>query len=250
MIPVSVVTGGRTGIGFGIANTLSEAGQKVIVTSRKSFEKPQRNFTLFKGDICSSDGVLCFEEFMRDNDFFAQVLVNNVGHTNDIVDPFCSISDWNKVLSVNLYSAINMVNLCVPMMAHFDYGRIINVASNAGVENSGPVTFTTSKAALVAYTRSIGRVLASQYPHIVANAILPGVVVTPEGHWKSVLENDPDRAKRYLSERCPLQRFGEIDEISSLVKFLASPENSFTHGSIIPIDGGQAKGLMTHTYLN
>ena len=53
-------------------------------------------------------------------------------------------------------------------MSKLDYGRIINVASNAGIENSGPVTFTTTKAALVAYTRSIGRVLAIEYPHIVA----------------------------------------------------------------------------------
>lgn len=250
MTPVSIVTGGRTGIGLGIANALAEAGHKVIVTSRKSFEKLEGNLIPFKCDVCSSKGILSLQEFINDNDLVVQNLVNNVGHTMNVTNPFCEVSDWDKVFSVNLYSAVNMVNLCVPMMVDLEYGRIINIASNAGIENSGPVTFTASKAALVAYTRSIGRVLASQHPHIVANAILPGVVVTPEGHWSNVLVNDPDRAKKYLSERCPLQRFGEIREIASLVKFLVSSENSFTHGSIIPVDGGQAKGLMAHTYLN
>jgi NAD(P)-dependent dehydrogenase (short-subunit alcohol dehydrogenase family) len=95
----------------------------------------------------------------------------------------------------------------------------------------------------------MGRVLATKFPNVVANAILPGVVVTPEGHWQEVISSDPERAERYLAERCPLGRFGQINEISTFVGYLSSKENSFSHGSIIPLDGGQAKGLINYSYL-
>ena len=249
MQKVALVTGGRTGIGLGIAESLAEAGHKVIVTSRTYSKNMPKNIELIECDICKEKGIEILEKYLSNKAYVVQTLVNNIGHTLEIMNPFCSVQEWQDIINVNLLSCIRATNLCVPGMSTLDYGRIINVASNAGIENSGPVTFTTTKAALVAYTRSIGRVLAVDHPHIVANAILPGIVVTPEGHWGKITTTDPERAKQYIAERCPLGRFGEIKEIAALVAFLASAQNSFSHGSIIPIDGGQAKGLMAHTYL-
>jgi len=250
MTIVSLVTGGRTGIGLGIAKELVKRGQKVYVTSRSKGDVSVDGIELIHCDATTSEGVGYLLRYMTERNLKVQVLVNNIGHTLSIVDPFCDIANWEKVFSVNLYGAIRTTNAFVPLMAELEYARLINIASNAGIENSGPVTFTTTKAALVAYTRSIGRVLATKYPNVVANAVLPGVVITPEGHWQEIISSSPERAEKYLAERCPLGRFGEIDEISSFVGYLSSKQNSFSHGSIIPLDGGQAKGLLTYSYLD
>ena len=117
------------------------------------------------------------------------------------------------------------------------------------MENSGPVTFSVSKAALTAYTRSMGRVLAASDPSIVMTAVLPGVVITEDGHWQKLSMSDPEFLKSYLKERCPLGRFGTVAEIAEVVAFYCTEAVSFSHGSIVPIDGGQSKGYLTHNYM-
>ena len=86
----------------------------------------------------------------------------------------------------------------------------------------------------------MGRVLAIESQGIVA-AVYPGVIVTQGGHWDTILKEDPDRAKKYLSDRCPAGRFGEISEFVPTVMFFASQHASFAHGSIVGIDGGQSR---------
>ena len=114
-------------------------------------------------------------------------------------------------------------------------GRIVNITSCAGLENSGPVTFTTAKASLTAYTRSMGRCLAIDSPGVVMTAVYPGVIITPGGHWDEIIKNNPSHAEKYISERCPLGRFGEIDEFVPTVLFCV---RKFTlPGSIIGVDG-------------
>ncbi len=117
------------------------------------------------------------------------------------------------------------------------------------MENSGPVTYTVSKAALTAYTRTMGRILASECKNIVMTAVFPGVVATKGGHWEKILKTNPAHAKKYLNERCPLGRFGKEDEISPVVTFYCSQLASFSHGAIVPVDAGQSRHFMTHNYL-
>jgi len=135
-------------------------------------------------------------------------------------------------------------------MKESKWGRIVNITSCAGLENSGPVTFSSVKAVTSAYTRSMGRVLAIEEPGIVMTAIFPGVVITKGGHWEEVLKTNPKHAENYLKERCPVGRFGEIDEIGRVVAFYCSDLASFCHGAIIPVDAGQSKHYMAHNYLS
>ena len=79
-------------------------------------------------------------------------------------------------------------------------GRIVNITSCAGLENMGPVTYGVSKAALTAYTRTMGRILATETKNVVMTAIFPGVVLTKGGHWDKVIKKNPSRAKKYLKE--------------------------------------------------
>ena len=133
-------------------------------------------------------------------------------------------------------------------MSKMNWGRIVNITSCAGLENSGPITFTAAKAALTAYTRSMGRVLAIEDPNIVMTALYPGVINTKGGHWEKILKDNPEHAKKYLRERCPLGRFGNVEEFAPAVAFYCSELASIAHGSIVGFDGGQSKHFTQYNY--
>ncbi|WP_320675737.1 SDR family oxidoreductase [Prochlorococcus sp. MIT 1300] len=248
-----LVTGGCNGIGAEITRSLLKEGCRVTATSRSAPEEfistlnqdDQSRFNYLLAELSSTGGL---QNFLNQNNFDFDILINNAGHTLDVKDPFCSLEQWGKVMHLNFYACVELVNQVVPHMRRSEWGRIVNITSCAGLENSGPVTFTTAKAALTAYTRSMGRVLAIESPGIVMTAVYPGVIVTPGGHWDSILKENPDHAKKYIEERCPLGRFGKISEFVPAVMFFASSHASFAHGSIVGIDGGQSKHFMQYNY--
>ena len=252
----ALVTGGANGIGKSIAEGLANEGVNVYFTSRSKKTIYEMENTLQKYNArCKGIKV----DFLKKNSLNIflnkikklkiDILVNNAGHTLDIKDPYCNISDWHKLMKVNFDAPVQIVNAVVPYMKKARWGRIVNITSCAGLENSGPVTYTVSKAALTAYTRTMGRILATESKNIVMTAVFPGVVVTKGGHWEKILKTNPKHAKKYLKERCPLGRFGKVDEISPVVIFYCSQFASFSHGAIIPVDAGQSRHFMTHNYL-
>ena len=175
--------------------------------------------------------------------------MNNAGHNLNVTDPYCSVEDWNKVMNLNFFTAVQLSNLLIPKMKSLGWGRIVNITSCAGVENMGPVTYGVAKSSLTVYTRTMGRILATEGGEVVMTAVFPGVVLTEGGHWDKVLKEDPERAKKYLDEKCPLGRFGKPNEISPVVAFYCSEHASFSHGAIIPADAGQARSYMFHNSL-
>jgi 3-oxoacyl-[acyl-carrier protein] reductase len=215
----ALVTGGAHGIGEGIVLALEAEGARVEFTSRS-----KRN------------------EINHDVD----ILVNNVGHTLDVTDPYCSRDDWNKVMELNFYQAVRMSNLVIPFMKARGWGRIVNITSCAGLENSGPLTYCVAKAALTAYTRTMGRILASESPGIVMSACYPSVIKTEGGHWEKQSKEHTDK---YLNERVPTKRFQTVEEFASVVAFYCSKQASACHGAIISADQGQSRHYSSHTYL-
>ena len=129
------------------------------------------------------------------------------------------------------------------------WGRIVNITSCAGLENSGPLTYSVSKAQLTAYSRTMGRILASECKGIIMTAIYPGVVKTKGGHWEKVLKKNPSHAKKYLSERAPLNDFGNENEFADIVTFYSSKIVTSSHGSIISADGGQSRHYSYFNFL-
>jgi 3-oxoacyl-[acyl-carrier protein] reductase len=248
-----LVTGGCNGIGADITLGLLKEGCSVTATSRHNADEftsriPETLRPSFKSiyaELSDPEGV---NQFCKSNSLDFDILVNNAGHTLNVRDPHCGIDDWNRVLTLNFLSCVQLVNEITPYMKSNGWGRIVNITSCAGLENSGPVTFTTSKAALTAYTRSMGRVLAIEAPGTVMTALYPGVIVTPGGHWDKILQDNPQHAETYIRERCPLGRFGTIDEFVPSVLFFCSQHASFAHGSIIGIDGGQSKHFTQYNY--
>jgi 3-oxoacyl-[acyl-carrier protein] reductase len=129
--------------------------------------------------------------------------------------------------------------LVKPMMKK-KFGRIVYISSISGMENHGPVLYCSAKAALAAYARSFGGVLAPS--EVFASCLLPGAVISKKNFWDIKIKTDPKHVAKYLNERQRIGRFGSIKEISDFVIFLSSQYASFNTGSVIPFDGGQGRG--------
>jgi 3-oxoacyl-[acyl-carrier protein] reductase len=243
----ALVTGGASGIGLAVVKELATNGCKVYFTSRSYLEntvlvelqKLDPTPELIIVDAASDIGPRFLFDFFLKNKIFVDIIVNNIGDTLGILDPFCSIEDWRKIYRLNLECHVELNNFMLPAMIGKKWGRIVNISANASLENSGPVPYCSIKAAYTAYSRSMARVLAKS--GVVMSAVLPGVVITEKGHWQNVLKNNPSHADKYLSERTPMERFGRTDEISPFVALLCSEKASFAVGSIHAIDGGQAR---------
>lgn len=244
---VVLVTGGASGIGRAVVQELAENGCKVFFTSRKMStgykfdgnKKYDHLPQMLAINAASDDGPKLIFEKLKNAGVSVDILVNNIGDTLGILDPFCSLEDWRKIYRLNLECHIEMNNLFLPKMIENRWGRIVHISANASLENSGPVPYCSIKAAYTAYTRSMARVLAKT--GVVMSAVLPGVVVTEEGHWQNILKTNPDHADKYLKERTPIERFGTTEEISPFVALLCSEKASFAVGSIHAVDGGQAR---------
>ncbi len=252
---IALVTGGAKGLGKAIVNKLNASGAIVFFTSRDNNEIEKikslniKNIYPLCADVSTTSGIQTIFDYINDKFGKLDILVNNVGHTLEITDPYTSKEDWSEVMNLNFLCHVEVTNKFLPLMKKNDWGRIINITSIAGLEISGPAPFNAAKAALTSYTRSVGRLLAYENKNIVMTAIAPGVVVTEGGHWEKILKENPEHAKKYLDERVPLKRFGEIDEVTDIVVFLSSDNASFFQGSIIQVDGGQSRHYMYYSYL-
>jgi 3-oxoacyl-[acyl-carrier protein] reductase len=251
----ALVTGGATGIGKAIVRDLAKEGVLVAFTSR-SEDDVKTTLGEIGGDSAGHYGIVCnisddgapdsVAGELRQRFGEVDIVVNNVGDTLGITDPLCPISDWRKVFRLNLEVHVEINNLFIPHMKRQRWGRIVNITAGAAMENSGPVPYCSIKAAYTAYSRSMGRVLAPD--NIVMSAVLPGVVLTERGHWEKVLKERPEHAEKYLAERTSLRRFGLPEEISPMVVLLCSELATFCQGSIVPVDGGQARHYFAGNY--
>ena len=246
----ALVTGAGRGLGRAIAECLAREGAKVAAVSRT----PADVNTLIKnigGARAGHVGIaMDLTPDGAPHELVAQlkkakfgpldIVVHNLGGTLDVTDPFCSIEDWRRVYRFNFEVAVELNGLIVPGMQKRRWGRVVHVSSISAMENHGPVTYCAIKAALTAYTRSFGGVVAPD--DVVISAILPGAVFTEKGYWDVASKERPDHVKKFLTERQRIGRFGRPEEIGNQVAYLCSELASFSIGSIVPIDGGQGRG--------
>jgi NAD(P)-dependent dehydrogenase (short-subunit alcohol dehydrogenase family) len=245
----ALVTGAGRGLGRAIAQSLADEGASVAVVSRT---RPDLD-TLVDQMGGSSAGHLAVAMDLTEEGAPAEltsrlkesgfgpvdIVVHNVGGTLDLRDPFCPIDDWRKLWRLNVEVAVELNLHLMPSMQERKWGRVVHITSIAAMENQGPVPYCSVKAAITAYARSMGRVVAPD--GVVVTALLPGAVFTEGGDWDVASKERPEHVERYLSDRMAIQRFGRPEEISSVVSFLCSDHASFCIGSIIPVDGGQGR---------
>lgn len=234
------VTGGAQGIGEAITYALAAEGCEVICTTRDvdAYERMLEQ----RVDGINVELIDDLENFRPPE---VDILVNNAGSTLGIQDPYCSTEEMRKVMRLNYEIPREMVIQCLPHMRRWNWGRIVNITSCSGMENRGPSTFCSAKAALTAFTKSVGSLLAREEPGIVMTAVYPGVVYTAGGHWEKIMKERPEHWEKYKQE-IPVGRFGEPYEIANQVVYLCSELASFHHGAIIGVDGGLSKGFAQH----
>ena len=156
-------------------------------------------------------------------------------------DGALSLERWRKVFRYNLEIAIEVNNLLIPRMKQKNWGRIVNLSSGASMEHAATVSYCASKAALTAYTRCMGRILAIEADNVVMSAVLPGATLMEGGYWQKAMRRRPQEARAFLSQNSPSGRFGKPEEISPMVAMLCSTQATYCQGAIIAIDGGQAR---------
>ena len=162
------------------------------------------------------------------------ILINNAGITGPTAELWnYSVDDWNKVINVNLNGTYICCKLIVPLMIKNNYGRIVNIASVSGKDgNANASAYSSAKAGVLGLTKSLGKELA-QY-NIAVNA------VTPAGAKTRILNQMTKEHVQRMLSKVPRGRFLELDELSSLVCWLSSEENSFSTAAVFDISGGRS----------
>jgi 3-oxoacyl-[acyl-carrier protein] reductase len=236
---VALVTGAGQGIGAAIARRLAAAGARVGV-----FDLSESSAEAIAGEI---NGVPLAGDVTREFDIAsalarlasqagpADILVNNAGIIGKI-GPIADISrvDLEHVLAINLVGPFLFARTALPPMLARKYGRLVNVASIAGKEgNPDLIPYSVSKAALIAFTKSLAKEVAGK-GDITVNSISPAVIHTP------MMDAMPAATQEYMVSRVPIGRPGTSEEVAALVHYLVSSEASFTTGQCYDISGGRA----------
>ena len=162
------------------------------------------------------------------------VLVNSAGIVGDNKPLLeTSPSDWRTVFDVNVLGTVNAMRAVVPGMVERGWGRVVNIASMAGkAGNPNLSTYSASKAAVIALTKSAGKEFATT--GVLVNVIAPGVIETP-------MNADTDPAVlAHITSLIPMARVGQPTEVAELIAFLASDRVSFSTGAVYDISGGRA----------
>lgn len=243
----ALITGGTRGLGRSIAACLAEEGVTVALVGRT-----QTDLNSFLAQFGSHHIALHYDlmESGAPQQMLAQLLpqfgypdivIHNLGGTLDINHPFCSLSDWQKVYRFNLEIAVELNLELIPHLQRQKWGRVVHISSIAALENQGTVPYCSVKAALNAYTRSMGRYVSPD--GVCITAVMPGAVLTEKGYWDVASQERPEHVKKYLKERMAIQRFGTPDEIGKVVTFLCSQHASFMVGSSVLVDGGQGRAF-------
>ena len=236
----ALVTGGSGDIGKAICLRLAAAGLHVIVHANRNKAAAEDVVQKIISDGGSAEA-LCFD--VTDNDATqtaiesilqagpVQVLVNNAGIHDDAIMAGMSQQQWQSVIDVNLNGFFNVTQPILLPMMQTRWGRVINMASIAGVMgNRGQTNYAAAKAGIIGATKSIANEMASR--GITVNAIAPGII---SGEMtKDVFD------KATIKKIVPMQRAGEPDEVAALVAFLASDDAAYISGQVIGINGAMA----------
>ena len=236
----AVITGGAQGFGLEIAKNFLLSGAKVYIwdIDKSELEKASKflNNENLKHNIVD---VTKFDEIKKTVDEIIKsnkidILINNAGITGSTATLWdYNIEEWHKVIDINLHGTFNCCKIIVPTMIKNNYGRIVNIASVSGKDgNANASAYSTAKAGVIGLTKSLGKELADK--NIAVNA------VTPAGARTRILDQmSKEHVQRMLS-KVPRGRFLEVEELSSLVCWLSSEENSFSTAAVFDISGGRS----------
>jgi len=232
----ALVTGSSRGIGAATALALAGDGWHVRVNYRSDeagakdvvarIEDAGGTATLWQGDVADAADVARLVEPGDDGPVL--VLVNNAGVRMDGLSPQLDDEQWQTVIDTNLTSTFRATRAALPKMMRARFGRVVNVASVAGIRaNPGQANYSASKAGVIGFTRTVAAEVARR--GVTVNAVAPGLIGT--AFTADVLEGD-------MAKAIPARRVGTPEEVAACIRFLASAEASYVTGTTLTVDGG------------
>lgn len=243
---VAVVTGGARGIGRAIALKLAVVGADVVVNdipaasdalegAAGEIRKLKRQALAVTGDVSSTEDVNHFIDKAIQQFGHIDILVNNAGVTRDGLVMRMSDEEWDTVLNIDLKSVFLCTRAVLRPMLKQRWGRIISMASVVGIiGNAGQANYSSAKAGVIAFTKSVAKEVASR--GVTANAIAPGFIDT------KMTEALDDKQQEELIKKIPVGYPGTPQDVAEVVAFLASEEARYITGQVINVDGGMANG--------
>ena len=239
------MTGGGTGLGFGITKAFVEAGAKVIITGRSETVLKDASGELgdqvsyIVSDVSVVEELPLFVEKVESEFGEIDTLVNNAGI--NMKKPLTEVTDaeFQNIIQTNVNGLFSLTREVAKGMKRRKRGSIINITSMAAIYGIPMVTaYTTSKTAVLGMTKSLAVDLSPE--GIRVNAIAPGFIDSPM--LRKAFDSDPDRERRVL-ERTPMKKLGEARDIAMAAVFLASDAAKFVTGVNLPVDGGNSIGF-------
>ena len=239
---IAVVTGGSRGIGRGICLALCERGATVVACARSEQALQELADEARKREVAGSiipqvldvtdqGAVNGLVESVLDTHERIDILVNNAGITRDGLLMNMDDDQFEDVLTVNLRSVFWLTRAVSRIMVRQRYGRIVNISSVAGVMgNPGQTNYAASKAGLIGFSKAVAKELAKR--KITCNVVAPGFIET------DMTSGLPEKVKSSAKDFIPMGRFGQVEEVSEIVAFLASDAASYITGQVVVVDGG------------
>ena len=220
----AIVTGGAGGIGASIVERFKAEGTKVVVFDLHS-EKPVdiTDYEAVRKAVAEAGPV--------------DILINNAGW--DMFKPFLQTDPafWQKIISINLVGAMNLLHCVLPGMVERGGGKVVNIASDAGrVGSSGEAPYSACKGGIIALTKTLARELAGKGVRL--NVVCPGLTET--GMLESFMlgAGNPDKLREAYRRAVPIGRLGKPDDIAGAVLFFASDDADFVTGQTLSVSGG------------
>jgi 3-oxoacyl-[acyl-carrier protein] reductase len=237
---IAIVTGGSQGIGRQIALNLGQEKASVVICDVKLEEAEQvvqeiraigSEAEAAKVDVSNYEQVRSIVDDIIKRKERIDFLINNAGITRDSLLMRMKVEDWQRVIDINLNGAFNFTHSVIRAMMKQKYGRIVNIASVVGLMgNVGQSNYAASKAAIIGFTKSVAREVASR--GITVNAVAPGFIET------AMTEVLSEKAKEAFKQIIPIGRPGKPEDVANAIKFLLSDDASYITGQVINIDGG------------
>jgi 3-oxoacyl-[acyl-carrier protein] reductase len=237
---IAIVTGGAQGFGFSITKRFLDSGAKVIVwdIDKKAIDEASKEISSEKCSYQFVD-VTSFEDINKNIENITKekkidIFVNNAGIAGKNAKVWDYPNDeWLKVINLDLNAVFYCCKAIVPHMIENNYGRIINIASIAGKEgNPNASAYSAAKAAVIGFTKSLGKELADK--NIAVNCVTPAAAKT------RIFDQITQEHIDYMLSKIPRNRFVKLEELASLVTWLACEENSFSTAAVFDLSGGRA----------
>ena len=237
---VAVVTGGAQGFGYAITKRLLESGAEVIIwdIDQKATDKALKKLSSDKCsyqnvDVTNIDDITKnIENTTKEKNI--DIFINNAGMAGQNTQVWNYPKDeWLKVMDLDLNSVFYCCKAIVPHMIKNNYGRIVNISSIAGKEgNPNASAYSTAKAGVIGLTKSLGKEVADK--NIAVNCVTPAAAKT------RIFDQMTKEHIDYMLSKIPRNRFAKVEELASLVTWLASEENSFSTSAVFDLSGGRA----------